>query len=215
MKTSTRFLKSIKNPSEAKVLKPGRNNKKLGYKITKGKWKGKYLYSLTLTERSTCPVSCHHWDDCYGNNMPFAHRFDTEGLIDRLKEEIPQLIEKHKKGIVLRLHILGDFYSTEYAHFWRDMLLKYDSLCIFGYTAREISEPIGKAIWLNNIRFSDRHVVRYSRNIETTDLGIWYAAEESFEGNAFDCPEQSGKVKSCADCGLCWVAQKTVRFRSH
>jgi len=215
MKTSTRYLKSIKNPSEAKVLKPGRNNKKLGYKITKGKWKGKYLYSLTLTERATCPVSCHHWDDCYGNNMPFAHRFDTEGLMDRLREEIPQLIEKHKKGIVLRLHVLGDFYSTEYVHFWRDMLLEYDSLCIFGYTAREFEQPIGKAIWLNNIRFSDRHVIRYSRNLESKDLGQWYAAEESFEGNAFDCPEQSGKVKSCADCGLCWVAQKTVRFRSH
>ena len=212
---STRYPKSIKHSSEASVLKPGRNNKKLGWKITKGKWKGKYLYSLTLTERATCPTSCHHWDDCYGNNMPFAHRFDTRGLIQKLEQEIPQLLSKHKKGIVIRLHVLGDFYSVDYARFWQKMLVQYDDLCIFGYTARELDSKIGRAIWLNNIRFSDRHVIRWSRNYTSDELGKWFAAEESFDGNSFDCPEQTGKVDSCADCGLCWTAQKTVRFLSH
>ena len=34
--------------------------------------------TLTLVERETCPKDCIHWDDCYGNNMPFAHRFSAE-----------------------------------------------------------------------------------------------------------------------------------------
>ena len=61
MKTTTIYKKGIKRPMDAKnILKPGGNNKKLGRKVLKGKWKGAYIYSLTLTERATCPTSCHH-----------------------------------------------------------------------------------------------------------------------------------------------------------
>ena len=51
------------------------SNKKLGKFVIKGRHKNKYLYSLSLEERKTCPTSCFHWKTCYGNNMPFAHRF--------------------------------------------------------------------------------------------------------------------------------------------
>ncbi len=57
--------------------------------------------------------------------MPFAHRFSTEGLIPRLEQEIKELMLKHKEGIVIRLHVLGDFYSTEYVEFWQKMLLTH------------------------------------------------------------------------------------------
>jgi hypothetical protein len=42
-----------------------------------------------------------------------------------------------------------------------------------------------------------------------------YAAEESFTGKSFDCPEQTGDLKDCASCGLCWITPKTVRFTTH
>ena len=122
MKTSTVYQRSIKSPYDSTVIKPGSNNKKLGFNITSKKWKGKKLYSLTLVERETCPISCHHWDDCYGNNMPFAHRFSTEGLEKNLEREIETLINKHPHGIVIRLHVLGDFYEVGYVQFWEDML---------------------------------------------------------------------------------------------
>lgn len=215
MKTSTIYQKGIKDPITAKtVLKPGSNNAKLGYKITSKKWAGKRMYSLTLTERETCPTSCHHWNDCYGNNMPFAHRFSSIGLIDKLREEIAFLLAKHKEGIVVRLHVLGDFYSLEYVKFWEEMLLDNSRLCIFGYTARE-SDGIGLAVNIMNIRFEDRCVIRVSKNEESKGIGHLFAATESFEGPAFECPEQTGKVKSCAACGLCWTAKKTVKFLSH
>ena len=88
MKVSTRYQKSIKNAHKFTTLKKGSSNKKLGFKVTAKKWTGKRLYSLTLVERETCPTTCHHWDDCYGNNMPFAHRFSTIGLTDKLNKEI-------------------------------------------------------------------------------------------------------------------------------
>jgi hypothetical protein len=214
--TTTRYPKSIKSPSSGvRVLKPGSSNAKLGFRITSKVWRNKRLYSLTLTERDTCPRSCHHWDDCYGNNMPFAHRFDTVGLMERLAIEIPELVAKHPAGIVIRLHVLGDFYSTDYVAFWERMLLEYPTLCVFGYTAREIDSDIGKAIYLLNLRYGERCILRYSRNQSFDTVGQSYAAEESFVGASFDCPEQTGKLDSCASCGLCWTVQKTVRFLSH
>ena len=217
MKTTTVYPKSIKSPLDPtyQVLKKGSNNKKLGFKITSNKWKYKRLYSLTLTERDTCPESCHHWEDCYGNNMPFAHRFTTLGLVQVVEEQIETLIKKHPEGIVIRLHVLGDFYSLDYVRFWERMLKQFPTLCVFGYTAREDDSNIGAAIQFLNIQYQDRWVVRFSRSNETKRIGLWYAAEESFEGKAFTCPEQTGKLNSCADCGLCWTAPKTVRFLSH
>ena len=213
--TTTKFRKSIKSPATANVLKSGDNNAKLGFKIESKRWKDKRLYSLTLTERDTCPIDSHHWDDCYGNNMPFAHRFSIDGLTDKLRIEIPALLNKHKSGIVIRLHVLGDFYSPEYVAFWEEMLATYPTLCVFGYTARRIDSDIGKAIYLMNLRYGDRCVIRYSRNESFDTVGQSFAAEESFDGESFTCPEQTGKLDSCAACGLCWTVTKTVRFLSH
>ena len=126
--TSTKFQKSIKAPDlDRHVLMKGSNNGKLGFKIKKGRmWEGKRIYSLTLVERETCPTSCHHWDDCYGNNMPFAKRWNTSpNLRKAIEQDISRLVKKHKEGIVVRLHVLGDFYSVGYVNFWRDMLTKY------------------------------------------------------------------------------------------
>jgi len=223
MKISTIFQKSIKAPETKIVLKKGSSNKKLGFKITAKKWTGKSLYSLTLVERETCPTTCHHWVDCYGNNMPFAHRFSTVGLTEKLNKEIDILMDNHKKGIVIRLHVLGDFYSESYVRFWKIQLEKHPLLCLFGYTARK-GDNIAHAIWRMND--PDRCVIRHSGNKEddgeikfTRDAPFeenWsYAADESFEGASFDCPEQTGKIKDCASCGLCWITTKTVRFATH
>jgi hypothetical protein len=214
----TTYRKSVKIPNE-NVLKPGSNNKKLGYKITKGRWKGKYLYSLTLEERATCPRYCHHWDDCYGNNMPFAHRYsNNSSLLFHLHATITRLCNKHPGGVVIRLHVLGDFYSVDYVKFWEQMLIEHPTLNIFGYTARW-GDDIQYAIHIQlNRRFPDRCVIRYSRNQEYDETTkARFAAEEGFTGPAFTCPEQTGKAASCAECGLCWAsgATKTVKFLSH
>jgi hypothetical protein len=214
MKTSTIYKKSIKPPNDYSVLKKGSSNKKLGFKITAKKWAGKRLYSLTLTERETCPVSCHHWNDCYGNNMPFAHRFSTQGLIHKLEVEIKSLLLKHSQGVVIRLHVLGDFWSVSYVSFWKRMLKENPTLCVFGYTGRLPGSKIGSALSKLNNLFKDRCVIRYSRSKESKN-GLLYAAEESFEGPHFGCPEQSGKIKDCASCGLCWISPRTVRFITH
>jgi len=148
--------------------------------------------------------------------MPFAHRFKNPNIDLILEKEIESLMLKHKEGIVIRLHVLGDFYSVEYVKFWEEMLLKHPKLCLFGYTARGSLDPIGEAIMFLNMKLSERCVIRQSRNFAHNESNNWsYAAEESFEGASFDCPEQTDKIKDCASCGLCWTTKKTVRFLSH
>jgi len=146
--------------------------------------------------------------------MPFAHRFTTVGLEKVLQEEIDSLMLKHPQGLVIRLHVLGDFYDVGYVEFWERMLLDHPELCLFGYTGREEDTDIGRAIWLVNNTFNERCVIRFSRS-KGYKHGNRYAAEESFEGASFVCPEQTGKLPSCAACGLCWSVPKTVRFLSH
>lgn len=212
----TKYSKSVKSPESGFMLKPGSNNKKLGFSITSKVWNGKKLYSLTLEERKTCPKSCHHWDDCYGNNMPFAVRYaHGSDLEAKLESEIEFLIKKHPKGIVIRLHVLGDFYSPEYVEFWSKMLSQYPTLSIFGYSARYY-DLIGAHIERMNSVYPDRCVIRFSINKEYLPfVGFKYAANEGFNGRSFICPEQTNKVKSCADCGLCWTTNNTVKFLSH
>ena len=147
--------------------------------------------------------------------MPFAHRLSTDGIEDKLRIEIASLLEKHKEGIVIRLHVLGDFFSVDYVKFWEDMLFENPKLCLFGYTGRQLDTRIGNAIRILNLRFGERCVIRHSWNKESKGISELYAAEESFEGKSFICPEQTGKVKDCASCGLCWTTNKTVKFLSH
>ena len=112
-----------------KVLKPS-TNKKLGKKVNKGKLKGARMYTLTLIERETCTDECEHYNDCYGNNMMYAHRFEVnDNLMVRIEQDLKEINDK-QQIFLLRLHVLGDFNSPEYVQFWDRMLKKYKYLFI-------------------------------------------------------------------------------------
>src|SRR5688572_10688814 len=57
-----------------RLLISGRNNRKLGETIAKGRFKGYRLYALSLEERATCPTDCSVRGVCYGNGMQWARR---------------------------------------------------------------------------------------------------------------------------------------------
>ena len=208
------------------ILKSAQHNPKLGKgknMITKGPWSGFPLFTLTLEERKTCPRSCHHYGDCYGNNMFRANRYkNDENLIPRLRDEIASLDARYK-GFVIRLHVLGDFYSVEYVQFWSQMLEKHSGLHIYGYTARyfdNIGEEIRKNLTPHNrvsIRFSvdSTNLERLDPNIFTPDL---LATDESVSNIPLVvCPEQTEQTESCLTCGLCFNKnfRKAVKFLNH
>jgi hypothetical protein len=216
----TIHTKTLKDPADYKgnILKSASGNKKLGNGsgiIVKGKWTGFPMFSLTLEERSTCPRSCHHWRDCYGNGMAFAHRFKGgKALEDRLESELRNLSKKHKRGFVIRLHVLGDFYSVEYALFWQRMLDEIPNLYVFGYTARDANngDIIGIVLESVRLRHESRWWIRVSTNIE---IAVPMTANAKPIAGGIPCPEQTGKTSACTTCGVCWSTQKPVTFKAH
>tara|TARA_R100000008_G_scaffold86188_1_gene78298 strand:- start:347 stop:1069 length:723 start_codon:yes stop_codon:yes gene_type:complete len=207
-----------------KLLKQS-NNSKLGKIIGKGAFVKKPLYSLSLVEREMgCPKSCHHWDSCYGNNMPFAHRFKTDKrkkvFKDILLTEIQDLLKKHKFGIHIRLHVLGDFYSSDYAWFWGHIVGRYPKLSVYGYTAHSPKSKIGHTIKvaINMLGF-DRFAIRFSNaDVELSANSTEYKPRllENVSLNPIVCPEQLDKVANCVSCGLCWNSNaKQILFKTH
>lgn len=201
------------------MLKSAKHNKKLGGKIKVKHWKDMPLYQLTLEERQTCPDYCEQWDNCYGNNMPFAHRFDHTHpkFLEMLEFNIGRLASIHPQGFVVRLHVLGDFYSQEYVNFWDDRISEHKELNIYGYTHHHPSSDIGRAIARLNriaplrfrVRYSDAPGERFSTHVVRS-------AEDVTDKNMIICPEQLGKTESCSTCGLCWTApDKKIAFIEH
>jgi len=213
----TRYPKSVRKPNAAtRTLKPS-SNRKLGKRITRGRWKGMPIYTLTLEERRTCPASCPHWDDCYGNNMPFAHRFKHgAALVGRLERELKELQKRYPKGFAVRLHVLGDFYSVAYVERWASWLEQFPALHIWGYTARlPRVDPIGDAVesLRTNPALGARFRIRFSGG-GRANLAL-SADPAEWDTPGFACPEQTGRLPSCGACGLCWESPLNVRFVSH
>lgn len=213
----TKFSKSVKRVNEmGALLVSGHSNVKIGRDVRKGKFRSYWIYTLSLEERKTCPSSCQHWQSCYGNNMPFAKRIkhDDAAFLPALQKEIAELCRK-KKGVLLRLHALGDFYSGLYVNFWDRMLATHKNLAIFGYTAWSTGTTIGWMINQMQREWKDRFMVRFSNGGFPTMSTVSIGEESSRPDNAFICPEQSGKTKCCATCGACWSTTKNVAFLEH
>lgn len=219
----TIFRKSVKPPSAmSNLLVSGHNNVKIGRDVRIGKLAGYWLYTLSFEERATCPRSCHHWSNCYGNGMPYAKRIDhrEEGFLDRLSTEILGLLAKAEKrpgapGIIIRLHALGDFYSPQYVAFWMGQLRKHDKLIVFGYTAWGPATDIGSAVSTMIDMFPGRAMVRFSNGGMKTRSTVPIVNEEDCPPGAFVCPEQTGQFEACGKCGACWSTLKNVAFIAH
>ncbi len=203
---------------EISVLKDGYNQQKIGRTILRGAWSGMPIWTLTLEERATCPTSCRHWRSCYGNTMNWAirHRPGRE-LEQAIWNEVHALGEREPDGFVVRLHILGDFYSPEYVALWGVLLDRVPALRVFGYTARidGKNDPIAAAL-INLVRKQwDRFAVRFSNAPidECSTVSIEHPIQAP--AGAIVCPEQRGLTESCSTCALCWSTRKPIAFLQH
>jgi hypothetical protein len=232
MNGRTLFQATLKDTSvdalgkSERVIKES-TNVKLGKRVTKGKLKGFKILTVTLEERKTCPRSCAHWANCYGNNMPFATRYAAnDNLVERMESELVELQLKNPKGFLVRLHILGDFYSVAYVDKWKEWLARFPALHVYGYTANQpnasdaTERDIGQAVLAIQQAEPIRFAVRFSGNFERDNMTALSgddtrATDLVATGKAFVCPVQTGKTASCGTCGLCWAATKPVVFLTH
>lgn len=219
----TFFLKSVRSPDDMKsLLVSGHSNVKIGRDCRIGKLRGYWIYTLSLEERATCPRACHHWQSCYGNNMPYAKRIDHQhaDFLSRLEREIEQLLATAKKrpgapGIIIRLHALGDFHSEGYVDFWAAMLAKHPKLVVFGYTAWTVDTPIGAKVDQLIDLFPGRAMVRFSNGGYAARSTVPIVDVADCPPGAFVCPEQTGQFEACGKCGACFYTLKNVAFVAH
>ena len=209
----TTFVSRVRPADTLKtVLKSGAHNRKIGSHCVKGRWRGMPIYTLALEERKTCPRDCKLWHRCYGNNMPFVVRVEAGPALEaKLEEELCALAAKHSHGFIVRLHVLGDFYSTDYVLKWLRWLRRYPSLRVFGYTAHQIGTPIGDLISNISKNMWQRFAVRTSNSWGLRTTAVRMAP---LSGD-LTCPAQTGKSACCGTCSLCWQTEKPISFLEH
>lgn len=211
----TIFAKRRVEPGFEHLFKSGHNNRKIGARVMVGRWRGFPIYTLTLEERATCPPTCAHWRSCYGNVMNWSHRIaHGEELERHLAGELGDLNRRHRNGFVVRLHVLGDFYSVTYVNLWLRWLLMFPALRVYGYTAWPPGTPIGDALAMAREKHWDRFAVRLSNGVgPRTTKSVKTAAKAP--ADAVICPVQTERTECCATCGLCWSTDKQIAFLLH
>lgn len=222
----TQFPTMVAGPFESpRMLVSGRNSPKTGAKVEKGKWAGMPIYTLTLEERKTCAPQCPVYTLCYGNGMPYGRRNDAfhEDFIAALAAEVVTVARQHVGGFVVRLHILGDFFSVKYVEVWRKLLEMLPMLNVFGYTGRRedfddgLSPDIARAITKLNEDFPERWVVRTSHTEPGPMRAIVVTKDPELPGVQV-CPAQTDETACCGTCTLCWAPafrDKTIAFLLH
>ena len=221
MLNTTIYKKNIHNLNEYKfeILKNS-TNIKLGKKVVKGKYANYKLKTLTLVERETCPTDCFHWKTCYGNNMPFAHRIDHEDQNLLQKRIYNELLNSTNKLLLIRLHVLGDFFNVKYVKFWSIMLNTFKNIALWGFTANNINSKISLsrdiAKEIIKLNYSQHSHIRFSNDLTNKFSGNSYDIVKPVKGESIVCPVQENKTANCGTCGLCWN-QKTqsIIFKTH
>jgi hypothetical protein len=213
----TMYPHTVVPAGAADVLKSGHNSPKIGATILKGRWRGMPVYTLTLEERATCPVSCRHLRSCFGNQMQWAIRHDhTHPDFERLLvANVVRLQSRHPRGFVVRLHALGDFFSVRYVQLWEALIETQSALRVFGYTARwedEIGAELRRVVRKNWNRFAVRFSNAPSLGLPTT-LSIELPIQ--CPPDTIICPEQMNQTESCSTCGFCWHSRRRIAFIQH
>lgn len=204
------FPSRVFDPDEVqRVLKTGHQSRKIGKTVQKGHLRGAPIYTLTLEERATCPRACAAWGFCYGNGMQAAERIVAgPALESALWLELLELQAAHPRGFLVRLHVLGDFYSLAYVDLWRRALIAFPALHCFGFTARECE--IGDAVRALAAADWRRFAIRTSGA-----SGDRRASRIASDDPAVTCPAQLGKTDCCATCALCWQSDVSIAFLRH
>lgn len=213
----TMFPSRVFAPDEVqRVIKSGHQSRKIGAFVTKGFAKGWPIYTLTLEERATCPRSCSEWLSCYGNNMQAAERIEAGPEFERaLCAEVSALAAAHPRGFMIRLHVLGDFYSLDYVAIWSSLLKRHAQLHLFGFTHYEPSSTIGRSIARLALDFGwQRAAIRFSGQHHGERASIVVDAGDA-AGEAIVCPAQTGASDCCGTCALCWQSERSIAFRRH
>jgi hypothetical protein len=135
--------------------------------------------------------------------------------------ELEQKQATHPGGFVVRLHILGDFYSVAYAELWGEAMATFPALRVFGYTAHGPETDIGRIIGRLNKRHADRFAFRFSGHDAPMHGSVVINRGEAtmhtvcLAQRALTDAAGNAKADCCATCTLCWQSDRTIAFWRH
>jgi hypothetical protein len=116
---------------------------------------------------------------------------------------------------MVRLHVLGDFYSLDYVRFWTAALDAFPALHVFGFTARDPArDEMGAMLLRMATRDWQRFAVRFS-GLDGPMLGSQLIPD--VDPSAIQCPAQTDATgeRCCANCMLCIHSKRSIAFERH
>ena len=142
-------------------------------------------------------------------------------LESRIEAEVADLCARHE-NVLVRLHVLGDFYSLDYLSLWLSLMQRHERLACFGFTAWGPETEIGELISHMRVEFGRRWSMRHSgRTGPWGSFTIDFPTEKKRIGDALVCPEErdamngTGKGTHCGNCAACWSSDVPIVFVEH
>jgi hypothetical protein len=101
---------------------------------------------------------------------------------------------------MVRLHVLGDFYSAGYVEPLAPRARRFPALHVFGFTARDpTTRDRPRAL-----RSGDGRLGRFAVRFSGASRPLWASRIGDDDPEAIACPAQTGATECCATCALCW-----------
>jgi len=168
------------------------------------------LAGWQLPAITTCPGStslCRSY--CFGLRGFFTQKNVKEANESRLdatfrRDFVDQIVSEiwTRRATTFRLHIIGDFYDSEYIEKWRRIAELCPNTIFFGSTRSWRIEGLADA--LKRLRDMKNVYLRASSDLTDKLHPCKDWSEWMINGQGFPCPHDSGKVANCVECKICF-----------
>ena len=201
--------------------------------ISKGNTKLGDIPSFSLSSLTTCPgksqwcsKNCYAFklEHQYPNvNKSYYNNYQATfepSFVDSMDKEIKNLIKKGKK--VFRIHVGGDYFSTEYIEKWYKIILNNPQMKFYSYTRSLINDELLTS--LEHLKQLPNITLFASIDSSMTQKPpVNWRVAMAGDTNNFNIPktvfclEQNNKVTSCSKCKLCFNNNSNVNiyFETH
>lgn len=182
-------------------------------------------FNHSLEAIENCPGASACVKFCYAKEG--RYRLQTQGYrankdkIESFAGAIIEAVESLPQGAWLRIHAAGDFYDAAYIDKWHVALSIRPDVKAWAYTRSwriaSLLPALERLRALPNVQLfasTDDSIP------EPTPTG-WRIADvlgnqEHSRQGYLTCPEQTGAMSDCVDCGFCVIASKgNVAFMAH
>jgi hypothetical protein len=174
-------------------------------------WCSKACYASKIERIYSCAKKS------YENNFEIAQSSD---FVPMMKAELDKLVKKDTT--TFRFHVSGDFFSVRYIYDWVKLVKAYPTITFFGYTH---SWSVQNLLPHIGVLRSQPNVVLFAsvdQSSTTTPPKHWrvaYAGDKQLNvyPKMIDCLEQTGKIKDCATCKICFnpISTVNINFKVH